>query len=148
MKIEITNQQKLKRINLKNLEKYLKSLLKLLNLSSKKVSFLLCDNDCIKKLNRKYFRKYRPTDVIAFPLCDEIDPNYLGEVVVSLQEAVKVADKLGLDWRHELMLYIIHGILHLTGYSDSSTYKKKIMENRQNKVRELFLKKHKRIKLS
>ena len=86
MKIEIANQQKIKKINLKRLRLYLQTAGSLLNISSKKITFLLCDNACIRKLNKKYFKKSTPTDVIAFSLGDELDKDYLGEVVVSVEE--------------------------------------------------------------
>ena len=57
MGIEITNQQKVKKVNLKQLDKYLKKIFVCLNIPSKKLSILLCDNTFIKKLNKKYFKK-------------------------------------------------------------------------------------------
>ena len=134
MKIELINQQKIKRVNLKQLQKYLKKILIFLNISSKELSILLCDNVCIRKLNKKYFKKFSVTDVIAFPLTDDLGPNYLGEVVVSVEEAVNVAKKLKLKWQDELRLYLIHGILHLLGYDDCTKVSKLNMENKQENI--------------
>lgn len=131
---ELTNQQKIKRVNLKQLHKYLKKILVFLNIHSKELSILLCDNALIKKLNKKYFKKSAVTDVIAFPLADKLEPDYLGEVVVSVEEAVRVAKKLGCKWQDELRLYLIHGILHLVGYDDRTRLKKADMEKEQERI--------------
>ncbi len=128
MKIEITNRQKIKRVSLKNLRK---KLTQAGSASSKKISFVLCDNRFIKRLNKRYFKKSHPTDVISFPLEDDFDPNYLGEVVVSVEEAVKAAKGC---WQEELLLYCIHGILHLFGYDDRTKSQKQRMERKQEKI--------------
>ena len=132
--VKLTNQQKIKRINLKQLDKYLKKILVFLNVASESLSILLCDNTLIKKLNKKYLKKSSVTDVIAFPLTDDLEPDYLGEVVVSVEEAVKVAKKLGCKWQDELRLYLIHGILHLVGYDDHTKVKRAHMEKEQERI--------------
>lgn len=134
MKIEIINQQKIKKINSNKIHRYLEKVLSYLNISSKKVSIFLCDNRRIRELNREYFKKNSSTDVISFPLADAFEPDYLGEVVVSVEESVKVADKLKVKWEDELFLYLIHGILHLLGYDDRTKRKKEVMEKKQEEV--------------
>lgn len=134
MKIEIINQQRIKRINLKELTRLLKKISRQLAISNKKISLLICDNKLIKKLNKQYFGKFRATDVISFPLKDSLEPSYLGEVVVSAEEAVKVSKKLKVRWQDELLLYCLHGILHLIGYSDTTKSKRAKMERKQQKV--------------
>ncbi|MCK4912740.1 MAG: rRNA maturation RNase YbeY [Candidatus Omnitrophica bacterium] len=135
--IETTNQQKVKRINLKQLHKDLKRIFVCLDISSKKLSILLCDNAFIKKLNKKYFKKFSVTDVIAFPLADSFQPDYLGEVIVSVEEAVRIAKRLDCRWQDELNLYLIHGILHLIGYDDRTNLKRARMEKKQEELLKL-----------
>jgi len=149
--VELTNQQKIKRVNLKQLHKFLKKILVFLsseggsasggNISSKEVSILLCDNALIKKLNKKYFKKSVVTDVIAFPLADKFEPDYLGEVVVSVEEAARAARRLGCKWQDELRLYLIHGILHLIGYDDRTKLERTRMERKQARILESIFKK-------
>ena len=95
---------------------------------------MLVDNRLITDLNQRYFKKKTPTDVIAFALGDDLDPDYLGEVVVSVEEAVKIAQQLKISWQKELLLYSIHGILHLVGYDDRSQRKRQIMEKKQQEL--------------
>ncbi len=143
MKIEITNQQKVKRLNSKTLQKDILSVCRILKLPSGGViSFLFCDNKQIRALNRKYFKKSSDTDVISFPLKDEFSKNYLGEVVVSVEQAVNVAGKYGNSWQKELMLYVIHGILHLIGYTDIRFKERDKMKKKEAQVlKKLWLKK-------
>jgi len=136
MKIGLINQQKIKRVNLKQLRESLKRILVLLNITSKELSILLCDNTLIKKLNKKYFKKSGVTDVIAFSLTDDLQPKYLGEVIVSVEEAVRVARRLGCKWQDELKLYLIHGILHLVGYNDRTRLGKARMDKEQMRILE------------
>jgi len=134
MKIEIVNQQKAKRIEIKELSQKIKKALSFLGISSKKLSIFLCDDVFITKLNKKYFKKSCSTDVIAFPLSDNSEPDYLGEVVVSVEVAVGVSKDFGYSWQKELMLYIIHGILHLIGYNDRTRCQRDCMERKQKEI--------------
>jgi probable rRNA maturation factor len=87
------------------------------------ISILLVDNHAITLLNRKYFAKNRPTDVIAFPQ-DWEGPSpsgkayNLGDVVISTEQASIQAKTYGTTFATELKLLIAHGILHLVGYDD------------------------------
>ncbi len=134
MEIEITNTQSFKRINLKSLRRQLEKALELLSLSSRRVSVLLCDNKTIRKINKRYLGKPTSTDVIAFSLKDDLEPGYLGEVVVSVEEAVKASKRFSQSWQKELLLYLIHGILHLLDYDDTTLKKRKMMEAKQTKI--------------
>ncbi len=134
MKVRIINRQKIKRINLKSFNQYLKKARTYLNISSQRLSILFCDNRFIKKLNQKYFAKAEATDVIAFPLCDELEPDYLGDIIVSVEEAVKTARKIKVRWQDELFLYCLHGILHLLGYDDRNQAQRKRMEQKQLQI--------------
>ncbi len=81
--------------------------------SIKDVSIAIVGEERMVELNKEFLGKDEPTDVIAFPLDDDE-----GEVVVSMDEAEKNARILGAKPEDELALYIIHGILHLSGYDD------------------------------
>lgn len=132
--VKIINQQKIKRVNLKSLSKYLKKVSSLLNVSSKKITVVLCDNRLIKKLNKKYLGKDSSTDVLAFPLVDGFQPDYLGEVIVSLDKAVDTSARLGIRWQDELLRYIIHGFLHFSGYDDRTNKERDTMAKKQEKI--------------
>ena len=135
MKIEVANQQKIKRLNSKTLQKDILAACRLLKLSGT-ISFLFCDNKQIRSLNKKYFKKLSNTDVISFPLKDDANTDYWGEVVVSVEQAVNVAGNYGNSWQKELMLYVIHGILHLIGYTDTKAKERDKMKKKENQILE------------
>ena len=141
--IEITCQSGLPRINSKNIRIILRKILQLLKLNSACVSVVLCGNKFIKPLNRKFFKKFRATDVISFPLRDSINSQYLGEIVVSVEQAKKMCTVFGKKWQEELTLYLVHGILHLTGYNDIRKREREKMERKQEEILSKILKKHK-----
>ena len=77
----------------------------------------------IKKLNKKFRKKNKPTDVLSFLLND---PNCFGEIVIC-PEVVK-------EKKEEIIRVFIHGILHLCGYDhERSEREAKEMEEKQEK---------------
>ena len=139
--VQIKNLQTLKRINKRGLTCQIAKVLKLINLDKKTIFFVFCDNNFIKKLNYRYFKKNKPTDVISFNLNDGFNPDLLGEVVISVEEALKNSKIYKTGWRKELNLYIIHGILHLLGYRDYWKKDRAKMERKQQKLLKLLYKK-------
>lgn len=73
----------------------------------------------IKILNKKYLKHHYATDVLAFDLREDTkDKKLTGEIVISTGRVVANAKKYKTTQSKELMLYVIHGILHLLGYRD------------------------------
>lgn len=142
--IEIAYKQSRTRLNSKNIRIILKKIFSLLGLHSACISVVLCGDKFISKLNRKFFKKSLATDVISFPLQDADTAKYLGEVVVSVEQAKKMCGFYGKKWQEELTLYLIHGILHLVGYNDIEKKEKIIMERKQEEILYKLLKKNKK----
>ncbi len=132
--ILIRNLQSLVRINQGKLKKKATRILSQLNLKKAIVSLVFCDNKFIKKINKKYFGKNSPTDVISFPLKDKFNPSYLGEVIISVEEALNNSRIYNTSFEYELTLYIVHGILHLLGYKDYTKREREIMEKKQKEI--------------
>ncbi|MDA9101125.1 rRNA maturation RNase YbeY [Omnitrophica bacterium] len=98
----------------------------------------------IRRLNRRYLKHDRPTDVIAFshlegakiacaPAAGRPVP-YLGDVVISLQTAARMAKQLGYSFEREVTLYLCHGILHLMGYDDKTRKGSEKMKRKQEQI--------------
>ncbi len=81
------------------------------------ISVAVVDDSTICRLHRDYLEIDEPTDVMSFVL-DRSDDSLEGEVVASAERAVAVAPQFGLPASDELLLYVIHGTLHLVGYDD------------------------------
>lgn len=95
------------------------------------ISFTMISDNDIKKMNRKYRKVNRITDVISF-LVDE--QKFMGDVYISDKRPKKNAKKYGLSYEQELCYLVIHSILHLEGYTDYTPQNKKKMFSKQDKI--------------
>ncbi|MEO0079519.1 MAG: rRNA maturation RNase YbeY [candidate division WOR-3 bacterium] len=87
-------------------------------LNRTKVNVIFVDNRQIQELNRRFLKRNRPTDVLAFPLnhsCPESGMVLLGEVYVSREQARLQARENGVRYSQELRMLVLHGLLHLAG---------------------------------
>lgn len=84
------------------------------------LSILIVDDLYIAELNQKYLHKPGPTNVISFSMREgeysNINPQLLGDVVISADTAAKEAQEEGIPMMKRLLFLLIHGILHLFGY--------------------------------
>jgi probable rRNA maturation factor len=71
-----------------------------------------------------------PTDVLTFPLHEPNEP-LSGQIVLSVETAARVGPAYGLSAEEEVLLYAIHGLLHLCGYDDRSPRDAQRMRQRQ-----------------
>jgi probable rRNA maturation factor len=81
------------------------------------ISLAVVDDATIHDLNRRHLQHDYPTDVLSFVL-DQCDDSLSGEIVVSVERAAATAPDYGWSTQCELLLYVIHGALHLVGYDD------------------------------
>ena len=134
--INICNNQKViaPKINIEYLKKILQDILKKEHQSKMVLNFIFVDNKEIRRLNRKYLNKNTITDVIAFPLSDKKGmptDNINGEIIISVEEALRQSRIRNIPFNHEILLYCIHGLLHLIGYDDQTKKKRLDMEQKQ-----------------
>ena len=80
------------------------------------IELLITDNDTIQELNAIYRKKDKPTDVLSFPVEQEIPGMPLGSIVISEAFVNQGAVEFGHAPKDELALLFIHGLLHLLGY--------------------------------
>lgn len=84
-----------------------------------KVTLAFVDNTHIHRLNKQFLDHDEPTDVLTFPYTDTNSKKLEGEVVIGYEVAKEYAADRGHDVNLELLLYAIHGCLHLCGYDDA-----------------------------
>ncbi|MEQ9455494.1 MAG: rRNA maturation RNase YbeY [Phycisphaeraceae bacterium] len=81
------------------------------------LSLALVDDATMAKLHDQYLGDPTTTDVITFDLADQ--PRTIeGELVLCVDQARRQADLHNHSIEHELLLYAVHGVLHLLGYDD------------------------------
>ena len=89
------------------------------------VSVLIVNDSRIRELNRQYRSLDSPTDVLSFAMGEgdfaDLNPQLLGDVVISADAALRQAEKAGHSLAEELGLLAIHGTLHLLGYEDETS---------------------------
>lgn len=104
------------------------------------LSILLLDDAQIAILNRDYLHRDGPTNVIAFPMREgdfaDVNPELLGDVVISLESAEKEGLAIGQSMPDRLSELLIHGILHLFGYDHENSEAE--AERMETKSRELL----------
>jgi probable rRNA maturation factor len=89
----------------------------------------------MRKLHNAHFQDPTSTDCISFPIDSREEKEYtiLGEIVVCPKTAIEYAKTKKLDPYLELMLYIIHGMLHLLGYDDIEQKDRALMRRKERK---------------
>jgi len=104
----------------RKIRKDIHAILKALQLKDKEVSLTFMDNRGIQEINRIYLGRDWPTNVISFALGEgefsDINPQLLGDIVISVERALSDAAEGQLPLEDELVFLIIHGLLHLIGY--------------------------------
>ncbi|MFP6763036.1 MAG: rRNA maturation RNase YbeY [Planctomycetaceae bacterium] len=113
------------------------------------ISIAIVDSQTMHTLNRKYLNHDYDTDVLSFLLdCSggESDDRGLpgiprgtgktidGEVIVNSEYAIRIAPDFGWEPLSELILYVIHGLLHLCGYDDLTRVELPVMRQREREI--------------
>ena len=124
-KIAIENRHKKIKIEKKKVSETAGAILAAVGCTPVELSILFVDDEEIKRLNREYRKKDKPTDVLSFPMREGeyggINPDLLGDVVISLDTASMQAEERGETLEEELNFLLIHGILHLFGFDHEGT---------------------------
>ena len=95
----------------------------------------------IRRINREYLGKDRPTNVISFALNEGefsgLNPDVLGDVVISASTAAREAEEGELPFFERLSFLLLHGILHLVGYDHERSGPEEALRM-EEKEQELF----------
>jgi probable rRNA maturation factor len=140
MPIIIENRQKQISIDRRSVRKSMSRIMKHLNCSDKVISLLFVDDEEIREINRHYLSRDYPTNVISFSLTEgeygDINPNILGDIVISAETAFKDAEKSGIAFNDELAFLMIHGALHLLEYNheNASRVKAQLMKKKEQEL--------------
>ena len=115
------------------------------------ISVLLVDNATIQELNRDYREKDAPTDVLSFPLEEELEgegepeiiggptARMLGDIVISVEKAATQAAEYGHSVERELAFLLVHGLLHLLGHDhEKDEAAKKLMRSEEKRILSAF----------
>ncbi|MBF0545843.1 MAG: rRNA maturation RNase YbeY [Candidatus Riflebacteria bacterium] len=136
MEVLISNRQKKIKLNLSRIRTIAQEIMKFEGISQNaELSVVFCDDDFIQKLNHQYLGHNRPTDVLSFPMEEsefEHETVLIGDVVISIETAIRQAEKLRHSVGLEIVFLLTHGLLHLFGYD----HKRKLDLTRMKKREE------------
>jgi probable rRNA maturation factor len=80
------------------------------------VNVLVTSSRALRRLNRVFRRKDKPTDVLSFPAISGLSESPAGDVAISAEIAADNAQQLGHSTAQEIKILTLHGLLHLAGY--------------------------------
>ncbi len=94
---------------------------------------LVSDGD-MRELNRRYRQIDATTDVLCFPQRSDVNPDLLGDIVISYQTALRHSRKLEITIEEELRLLIVHAVLHLLGFDHKKKKERETMREKEKEV--------------
>jgi rRNA maturation RNase YbeY len=138
MDVQLQDDQKVCEVDSERLKSHAEKFLRALERLDDELSVLLVDDATIQNLNRQHRSIDSATDVLSFPQMedDEFISHMLGDVVISVETAKRQAVEHHFSLEQELVLLLLHGLLHLLGYDhERSPQDEKLMKE---KTWELF----------
>ena len=110
------------------------------------LGLVIARQERVRELNQSYRGKDEPTDVLAFSTREEIKADFppfvmppdgishLGEVIISYPQAVRQAEEHQHSIKDEIIILIIHGVLHLLGYEHDKPEMERLMRAREAEI--------------
>ena len=137
--IEVFSEEKAWSKRLKKKELFFKEICKLFpkkyQFPNRKITLtlLLSNNRCIKKLNKNFRNKNKPTDILSFPLSKKkfiSKKTYIGDIIISYNFMNKPRSQNIKNFKEKVIKTFIHGFLHLIGFDHikDKDYKRMLSE--------------------
>ena len=97
---------------------------------------MFMDDPDMRTVNRRFLRRDRSTDVIAFTYGE---PDCWGEVLINIDQAGRQAKEYGVSLAEEIGRLVTHGMLHVMGYNDSDESSRERMKDIENHCLSLWM---------
>jgi probable rRNA maturation factor len=143
MRVLIKNYQKLIKISPRKIEKDSLRLLESFDLKGAELGILFVGDSRMKKLNNRYRGVEATTDVLSFPIYEDVNemPDgrefLLGDIVINLHAARRQSSEHGVTLSEEVRRLLIHGFLHLLGYDhEKNSYQGRKMRKCERELRD------------
>ena len=128
--IHITNRQKTLPVDRRRMRQAVRAIVRDAGISEATISIAIVDDPTIVKLHQQFLDDPEPTDVLSFVL-ERSEQSLEGEVVASADTARTCAPRYRSTPEEELLLYVIHGTLHLVGYDDATPRQRAVMRKKE-----------------
>ncbi len=131
-RVPVNNAQERLAVDRQRLREAVRAILAGEGVSRAEVSLAIVDDPTIHRLNRQFLQHDYATDVLSFLLEESSAPWRIeGEVIASADTAMRSAEEYGWAPADELLLYVVHGTLHLVGYDDHEPDDRTVMRERE-----------------
>lgn len=110
------------------------------------ITITLTTPEEIRKINKKYRKIDKETDVLSFPMFEKEEleekiksedflyEDVLGDIIISIDRVKEQAEEYGHNFERELSYMVVHGFYHLMGYDHIEEQDKKIMRPKEEKI--------------
>jgi len=137
--VDVSDRQRILRVSARWLTAIVRRALAAERIDRAEVGITLLDDRRMAAVHRRWLGIAGPTDVITFDLSGAgaggvRDAALAGDIVVSTETARRQARAFGWTPRQELAYYVVHGLLHLTGYDDLAPADRRVMRARERTV--------------
>ena len=95
------------------------------------INYIFVSDDYLLKVNQNYLNHDTLTDIITFN--QSSNPTYIeADIFISIPRVKENAKNIGIPFNDELHRVMIHGVLHILGYSDKTPREKNEMRKKEN----------------
>ena len=95
------------------------------------VNYIFCSDEYLRQVNIQYLNHHTFTDIVTFD-SSEVKGQISGDIFISIDRVKENAEKFKTTFDHELHRVLIHGVLHLIGYTDKGLEKKAAMRKKED----------------
>ena len=120
----------------RKVSKWINDVIKLHQKKVGNVSYIFCSNQYILELNQQYLNHNYFTDIITFDYC--CDNKVEGDIFISVDTVLDNSHRFKTNFNDELLRVIIHGVLHLVGFSDKTAKQQKQMRVLEDEALSIF----------
>lgn len=117
--------------NSRNTASWIKNAVKSEKKELGELNFIFCSDEYLRLINNQYLKHNTLTDIITFDH-SELAEIIEGDIYISVERVTENAIIFKSEFLQELNRVIIHGVLHLIGYSDKSAKDKSIMRRKED----------------
>ena len=100
------------------------------NVAIDQLDLIFCTDEDLLEINNKHLNHNYLTDVITFPYSE--GNTIAGDIFISVDRVKENAQDLGIEWFDELCRVMIHGVLHLCGYTDKESDQQTEMRKKED----------------
>lgn len=93
------------------------------------INYIFCSDEHLREMNVEFLDHDYYTDIITFPYTEDV---VHGDIFISSERVADNAQTLGVRFEQELCRVLVHGLLHLAGYLDTTDEEKRVMREREN----------------